>query len=78
MPSTKPSRACRIGRVACALAAYSFLATEPALASALAPASPMLTPRLLFGLAILGPLLVPVAAYAAGFIADLLQRSKDV
>jgi hypothetical protein len=77
MPNTQPSRARCIARVACALAACSFLASAPALAAPLVPASP-LSPRLLFGLAILGPLLVPVAAYAAGFIADLLQRSKDV
>jgi hypothetical protein len=51
-------------------------AAAPAAAAPFPPTS-ALTPGLLFGLAILGPILVPAAAYAAGFIADLLQRNKD-
>lgn len=55
------------------IASFVFPA-GPALAAS-APASP-LTPGLLFSLAVVGPMLVPAAAYTAGFIADLLQRSK--
>ena len=63
-------------RLVWALLAGSAFLTAPASAAASPPAS-ALTPGLLFGLAILGPMLVPAAAYTAGLIADLLQRSKD-
>ena len=63
-------------RLVCALLAGSAFLTAPAFAATSPPAS-ALTPEVLFGLAILGPMLVPAAAYTAGLIADLLQRSKD-
>ena len=61
--------------IGCAHIVCVAFATVPASASASPPASP-LTPELLFALAILGPVLVPVAAYAAGLLADRLQRNK--
>ena len=61
--------------IGCAHIVCVAFATVPASASASPPASP-LTPELLFALAILGPMLVPVAAYAAGLLADRLQRNK--
>ena len=75
---TSPSRfhARCAGRFGNAVIACIAFTTASASAAPPPPASP-LTPELLFGLAILGPVLVPAAAYTAGFIADLLQRSKD-
>jgi hypothetical protein len=61
--------------IGCTLVVCVAFATLPASASSSPPASP-LTPELLFALAILGPMLVPVAAYAAGLLADRLQRNK--
>lgn len=57
--------------------AFSIAALSSTALAAPSPPQPALTPRLLFGLALLGPMLVPAIAYAAGFIADLLQRNKD-
>lgn len=72
-PLPHAGRAVWLGLV---LAACTAIATSPAFAARAPPAS-SLTPELLFGLAVLGPVLVPAAAYTAGLIAELLQRNRE-